>query len=89
MPTQSSLVKSAQSHASQAPSHSAINNARDSQKSLERHFGRKIRVDVTVDRAVLGGISVRIGDELIDGTVISRLVDASRALAGRQLAGKR
>lgn len=58
-------------------------------ETLERHFGRKIRVDVTVDRAVLGGISVRIGDELIDGTVISRLVDASRALAGRQLAGKR
>lgn len=57
-------------------------------ETLERHFGRKIRVDVTVDRAVLGGISVRIGDELIDGTVISRLVDASRALAGRQLAGK-
>lgn len=57
--------------------------------SLERHFGRKIRVDVTVDSAVIGGISVRIGDELIDGTVISRLVEASRALAGRQMATKR
>ena len=50
---------------------------------LEKALGRKIRVDVEVDPMVMGGISVRIGDELIDGTVINRLVEASRSLSGR------
>lgn len=51
--------------------------------ALERALGRKIRVDVEVDPLVMGGISVRIGDELIDGTVVNRLMEASRSLAGR------
>jgi F-type H+-transporting ATPase subunit delta len=51
--------------------------------ALEKALGRKIRVDVEVDPYVMGGISVRIGDELIDGTVINRLMEASRSLAGR------
>ena len=42
--------------------------------------GRDINVNVVVDRAVLGGIQVRIGDDLIDGTVASRLEAASRSL---------
>ena len=51
--------------------------------ALEKGLGRKIRVDVEVDPQVMGGISVRIGDELIDGTVINRLIEAGRSLAGR------
>lgn len=51
--------------------------------ALERALGHKIRVDVEVDPLVMGGISVRIGDELIDGTVVNRLMEASRSLAGR------
>jgi F-type H+-transporting ATPase subunit delta len=31
---------------------------------------------------VLGGIRVEIGDEVIDGTIASRLDDARRRLAG-------
>lgn len=50
---------------------------------LESALGRKIRVDVEVDPIVMGGISVRIGDELIDGTVVNRLIEASRSLSGR------
>lgn len=51
--------------------------------ALEKVLGRKVRVDVDVDPLVMGGISVRIGDELIDGTVVNRLLEASRSLAGR------
>lgn len=51
--------------------------------ALEKVVGRKVRVDVEVDPLVMGGISVQIGDELIDGTVINRLLEASRSLAGR------
>ena len=32
---------------------------------------------------VVGGVSVRFRDELIDGTVISRMAEASQALAGK------
>ena len=63
----------------------ALDESRQARLSaaLEKALGRKIRVDVEVDPLVMGGISVRIGDELIDGTVINRLMEASRSLAGR------
>jgi F-type H+-transporting ATPase subunit delta len=48
--------------------------------ALSTITGRDINVNVIVDRTVLGGIQVRIGDDLIDGTVASRLEAASRAL---------
>lgn len=53
--------------------------------ALEKALGRKIRVNVEVDPLVMGGISVRIGDDLIDGTVINRLMEASRGLSGKAL----
>ena len=34
----------------------------------------------TVDPAVLGGMSVRIGSDLYDGTVLRRLTDTRKAL---------
>jgi F-type H+-transporting ATPase subunit delta len=37
---------------------------------------------VVVDPAVLGGIRVEIGDDVIDGTISSRLDDARRRLVG-------
>ena len=36
--------------------------------ALERLYGRQIQLQVDVDPAVLGGISVRVGDEVLDGT---------------------
>lgn len=44
--------------------------------------GRTVRLNVAIDPAVLGGVHVRIGDEVIDGTVASRLEQASRAVLG-------
>lgn len=48
--------------------------------ALSRIAGRDVRVNVVIDPSVIGGASVRIGDELIDGTVASRLEQAQRAL---------
>jgi len=45
-------------------------------------YGRQIQLQVDVDPAVLGGISVRIGDEVLDGTVTRKLEAARRRLAG-------
>jgi F-type H+-transporting ATPase subunit delta len=50
--------------------------------ALSRLKGRTVRLNVAVDPAVLGGVHVRIGDEVIDGTVSSRMEQARRALLG-------
>jgi F-type H+-transporting ATPase subunit delta len=47
---------------------------------LEQMYGRSVSVLVTVDRRVIGGLSVRIGSDLYDGTVLRRLTDARGAL---------
>lgn len=49
--------------------------------ALATAFGHSIHLDVLVDPGVLGGISVRIGDEFIDGSVASRLAALRRQLA--------
>ena len=50
--------------------------------ALSRQYGRPIHLNVVIDPAVLGGIRVDIGDDVIDGAVSSRLDDAHRKLAG-------
>lgn len=50
--------------------------------ALGRLYGRPVSVHVEVDRAVLGGIRVQIGDEVIDGTVSAKLDGLRRRLAG-------
>ena len=50
--------------------------------SLARQYGRPVHLNVVVDPEVLGGIRVEIGDDVIDGTVASRLEEARRKLAG-------
>jgi F-type H+-transporting ATPase subunit delta len=48
--------------------------------ALTRVKGRQVRLDVVIDPAVLGGIAVQVGDEVIDGTIAARLEQARRAL---------
>jgi F-type H+-transporting ATPase subunit delta len=50
--------------------------------ALAAKIGAKVRLNVEVDPSVMGGISIRFADELIDATIVNRLADASRALAG-------
>lgn len=48
--------------------------------ALGKEVGKAVQMNIEVDPKVLGGISIRYGDEIIDGTVINRLTEASRAL---------
>lgn len=50
--------------------------------ALARIYGHEVHLNVELDPSVIGGIRVEIGDEVIDGTVVSRLDDARRRLAG-------
>ena len=50
--------------------------------ALARSYGHDVHLDVVIDPSVVGGISVQIGDELIDGTAASRLAAVRRRLAG-------
>jgi F-type H+-transporting ATPase subunit delta len=59
----------------------------DAQKSrlataIEKQVGQPIRVNLEVDASILGGVSVKFADELVDGSVSNRLASAGRALAG-------
>ena len=49
---------------------------------LARQYDRPVHLNVVVDPEVIGGIRVEIGDDIIDGTVSSRLDEARRRLAG-------
>jgi F-type H+-transporting ATPase subunit delta len=40
---------------------------------LERSTGRRVALDVEIDPSLLGGLVVRIGDRMIDGSVRGRL----------------
>ncbi len=50
--------------------------------TLAEAYGRGVHLNVVQDPAVIGGMSVQIGDELIDGTAASRLATVRRRLAG-------
>jgi F-type H+-transporting ATPase subunit delta len=49
--------------------------------ALTGAYGQGIHLNVVYDPAVVGGMSVQIGDELVDGTVASRLAAVRRNLA--------
>jgi F-type H+-transporting ATPase subunit delta len=45
-------------------------------------LGRPVRLHLRVDRAVIGGVAVRVGNRVIDGTVARRLEAMREALLG-------
>lgn len=51
------------------------------QAALARQVGREVVVQEVLDEDVLGGVRVELGDEIIEGTVASRLETARRELS--------
>ena len=52
-------------------------------KALEKQVGQPIRINVQIDPTILGGVSIKFADELVDGSVVNRLANAGRALVGQ------
>ncbi|WP_144765311.1 F0F1 ATP synthase subunit delta [Curtobacterium sp. 9128] len=51
-------------------------------RGLSERYGRDIIVNHVVDPAVVGGVRVQVGGDVIDGTVSTRLADLRLQLAG-------
>ena len=50
--------------------------------ALDKQVGQPVRMNIEIDPTVLGGVSVKFADEMVDGSVSNRLAGAARALAG-------
>ena len=50
--------------------------------ALTARYGRDVHLNVVVDPSVIGGLAVSVSDDVIDGTMSSRLEAARRQLAG-------
>jgi len=51
-------------------------------EALTKQYGRSVQLHVVVEPDLVGGLRVEVGDDVIDGTVASRLDDARRRIAG-------
>lgn len=52
------------------------------EKGLAAQYGRAVRLNQVVDPAVIGGLRVQVGDDVIDGSIASRLGELRLQLAG-------
>ncbi|HYP73327.1 MAG TPA: F0F1 ATP synthase subunit delta, partial [Microbacterium sp.] len=49
---------------------------------LRERYGKDVALNVIVDPEVVGGVRIEIGDDVIDGTVSSRIKHLRQKLAG-------
>jgi F-type H+-transporting ATPase subunit delta len=50
--------------------------------ALEKRFGKKIEATVDIDRALMGGARITVGDAVIDGTIEAQLAAMATQLRG-------
>ena len=51
---------------------------------LENKYSKKILLKQEIDKSIIGGLYVRVGDDVIDGTVKSRLDDMKQIMLKRE-----
>ena len=49
-------------------------------ESLRRLLVKKVELETIVDKSIIGGVLVRVGDKIIDGTLVNRIAVLSRDL---------
>ena len=52
------------------------------QAAMNALYGRELKVNVNIDPTLIGGVRVQVGDEVLDASVIARLGQLQRQLAG-------
>jgi F-type H+-transporting ATPase subunit delta len=53
-------------------------------EQLSSIYGRTVDLKISVDPRILGGLRVRVGDDMYDATILRHLVEARAGLVGRQ-----
>ena len=48
---------------------------------LSQGYGKQIRLNVELDPELIGGMTIRIGDDIIDGSLAGKLAEAARGFA--------
>ncbi len=51
--------------------------------AIEKQVGQPISINIQVDPSIIGGVSVKFADDLVDGSISNRLAGAGRALVGQ------
>ncbi|MFL4478812.1 F0F1 ATP synthase subunit delta [Paeniglutamicibacter sp. ORCA_105] len=51
------------------------------QAGLNNLYGRDLKINVEIDPALVGGIRIKVGDEVVDATVATRVAELRRQLA--------
>ena len=51
------------------------------QAGLNNLYGRDLKINVEIDPALVGGIRVKVGDEVVDATIATRVAELRRQLA--------
>ncbi|MDR3359179.1 MAG: F0F1 ATP synthase subunit delta [Bifidobacteriaceae bacterium] len=49
--------------------------------ALRAAYGRAVQLNITVDPGVVGGLRCRVGDDVVDGSLLTRFADLRRQLA--------
>ena len=52
------------------------------QAALNGLYGRELKINMNVDPGLIGGIRIQVGDEVVDASVLARLGQLHRQLAG-------
>jgi len=52
----------------------------DIKARLTEHLGKKLELEVTVDKSLLGGVVLRLGDQVIDGSLKGKLAVIEKEL---------
>ncbi|WP_404290466.1 F0F1 ATP synthase subunit delta [Glutamicibacter arilaitensis] len=51
------------------------------EQGLNKFYGRELNLNISIDPKLVGGLVVKVGDEVVDASVASRVADLRRALA--------
>ena len=54
------------------------------QEKLEKQYNKKIIMTTEIDKSLLGGVYVRVGDDVIDGTIKSKLEEMKDIMLKRE-----
>jgi F-type H+-transporting ATPase subunit delta len=52
------------------------------ESTLSARYGRKLSINQVIDGTLIGGVRISIGDDVIDGSVATRLSDLRLQLVG-------